>query len=73
MGNLLIYEKANGGWLFFPHFCGSHIFWQHKILSETATMFEQLQKKWKVNGFQLTLILCTFAIGGSATGFAGKK
>ncbi|MBL0358394.1 MAG: hypothetical protein IPP72_16710 [Chitinophagaceae bacterium] len=36
-------------------------------------MFEQLQKKWKVNSLQLALILCTFAIGGSATGFAGKK
>lgn len=36
-------------------------------------MFERLQKKWKVNGLQLTLILCTFAIGGSATGFVGKK
>ena len=36
-------------------------------------MFEQLQKKWKVNTLQLALILCTFAIGGSATGFAGKK
>jgi hypothetical protein len=36
-------------------------------------MFERLQKKWKVNGLQLVLILSTFAIGGSATGFAGKK
>ena len=36
-------------------------------------MFERLQKKWKVGGLQLALILCTFAIGGSATGFAGKK
>jgi formyltetrahydrofolate-dependent phosphoribosylglycinamide formyltransferase len=36
-------------------------------------MFDRLQKKWKVNGLQLALILCTFAIGGSATGFVGKK
>lgn len=36
-------------------------------------MFERLQKKWKVNGLQLALILCTFALGGSATGFVGKK
>ncbi len=36
-------------------------------------MFERLQKKWKVKGLQLALILCTFAIGGSLTGFAGKK
>ncbi len=36
-------------------------------------MFERLQKKWKVGGWQLVLILFTFAIGGSATGFVGKK
>lgn len=36
-------------------------------------MFERLQKKWKVSGLQLLLILCTFAIGGSLTGFVGKK
>ena len=36
-------------------------------------MFERLQKKWKVNNLQLVLILCTFAIGGSATGFIAKK
>lgn len=36
-------------------------------------MFERLQKKWKVGGLQLALIISTFAIGGSLTGFAGKK
>ena len=36
-------------------------------------MFERLQQKWKVNGLQLILILCTFAIGGSLTGYLGKK
>jgi formyltetrahydrofolate-dependent phosphoribosylglycinamide formyltransferase len=36
-------------------------------------MFERLQKKWKVGGLRLFLIICTFAIGGSVTGFAGKK
>ncbi len=36
-------------------------------------MFDRLQKKWKVGGLQLFLILCTFAIGGSLTGFVGKK
>jgi hypothetical protein len=36
-------------------------------------MFERLQQKWKVNGLQLFLILCTFAIGGSLTGYAGRK
>lgn len=36
-------------------------------------MFEKLRRKWNVNALQLTLILCTFAIGGSLTGFIGKK
>jgi hypothetical protein len=36
-------------------------------------MFGRLQKKWKVGGLQLTLIICTFAIGGSVTGFFAKK
>lgn len=36
-------------------------------------MFERLQKKWRVGGFQLALILITFTIGGSLTGFVGKK
>jgi len=35
-------------------------------------MFSRLQQKWKVNGFRLALILCTFAIGGSTTGWLGK-
>ncbi len=36
-------------------------------------MFDRLQKKWRVKGLQLGLILCTFAIGGSLTGFVAKK
>jgi formyltetrahydrofolate-dependent phosphoribosylglycinamide formyltransferase len=36
-------------------------------------MFERLQKKWNVGGLQLALIISTFAIGGSLTGYAGKK
>ena len=36
-------------------------------------MFEKLKKKWKVNSFQLFLIICTFAIGGSATSYVAKK
>ena len=36
-------------------------------------MFQRLQQKWRVNGLQVLLILCTFAIGGSLTGFAAKK
>lgn len=38
-----------------------------------AAMFEKLQQKWKVNGSRLALILCTFAIGGSLTGYAARK
>jgi formyltetrahydrofolate-dependent phosphoribosylglycinamide formyltransferase len=36
-------------------------------------MFEQLQNKWKVSGLKLTIIIVTFAIGGSLTGYTGKK
>jgi formyltetrahydrofolate-dependent phosphoribosylglycinamide formyltransferase len=36
-------------------------------------MFQKLRQKWKVSGPQLALIIITFAIGGSATGFVGKK
>jgi hypothetical protein len=43
------------------------------ILCTFAPMFEKLQRKWGVNGLQLTLILVTFALGGSLCGYAGKK
>jgi len=36
-------------------------------------MFSNLQRKWNVSGVQLALIIITFAIGGSATGFVAKK
>ena len=36
-------------------------------------MFKRLQNKWKVNSLQLVLIICTFAFGGSTTGFIAKK
>jgi len=36
-------------------------------------MFNRLQQKWKVNGLQVALILSTFAIGGSLTGYVGRK
>lgn len=41
--------------------------------SKKQDMFEGLQQKWKVKSGQLALILCTFAIGGSMTGWVGKK
>jgi formyltetrahydrofolate-dependent phosphoribosylglycinamide formyltransferase len=36
-------------------------------------MFDRLKKKWNVNELQLTLIICTFAIGGSITGYTARK
>ena len=36
-------------------------------------MFEKLQNKWKVSAGRLLLILVTFAVGGSLTGYVGKK
>jgi formyltetrahydrofolate-dependent phosphoribosylglycinamide formyltransferase len=35
-------------------------------------MFERLQKKWKVSGTQLVLILCTFAVTGSLTAYISR-
>jgi hypothetical protein len=36
-------------------------------------MFENLQKRWKVNGTQLFLILCVFAITGSTTAYISRQ
>ncbi|HWC53553.1 MAG TPA: phosphoribosylglycinamide formyltransferase [Chitinophagaceae bacterium] len=36
-------------------------------------MFSRLQQKWKVSGGQLAIVLFTFAIGGSLTGYIGRK
>src|SRR5689334_13669115 len=46
---------------------------RHKAPATTNSMFQRLKQKWKVDGVQLLLILCTFAIGGSLTGYAGRK
>lgn len=35
-------------------------------------MFERLKQKWGVNALQLTLILITFAVGGSCCGYLGR-
>ena len=35
-------------------------------------MFNRLQQKWKVGPLQLVLILCTFALGGSLSGYCGR-
>lgn len=44
-----------------------------KLFQFLCTMFNKLQQKWKVNGWQLAAILCTFAIGGSLTGMLGRR
>ncbi len=36
-------------------------------------MLDKLKERWKVNGVDLLLILCTFAIGGSLCGYAGRR
>ena len=36
-------------------------------------MFTKLQQRWKVSGWNLLLILITFALGGSLCGFLGRK
>jgi len=36
-------------------------------------MFKKWKEKWKVSWLQFTLIICTFASGGSLCGYAGRK
>ena len=36
-------------------------------------MFEKLKHRWNVNGFNLVLIIATFALGGSLCGYTGRK
>ena len=36
-------------------------------------MFRKLRDKWGVSALRLFLILCTFAIGGSLSGYATRK
>jgi hypothetical protein len=36
-------------------------------------MLDRLKNRWKASGLKLVLILTTFAVGGSLTGFAGKN
>lgn len=36
-------------------------------------MFEKLKHRWNVNGINLLLIICTFAIGGSLCGIGARK
>jgi formyltetrahydrofolate-dependent phosphoribosylglycinamide formyltransferase len=59
--------------MIFLHFCRSVTVSLFRTLTQTKIMLEQLQKKWKVKGGQLALILFTFAIGGSFTGYVARK
>lgn len=36
-------------------------------------MFKRLQEKWKVNGWQVAIIIVVFALGGSLCGWLGKQ
>lgn len=36
-------------------------------------MFNKLRQKWQVSGWQLLLVICTFALGGSLCGYVGRK
>jgi hypothetical protein len=36
-------------------------------------MLKRLQSRWGVGGWRLLLIIMTFALGGSATGYVGRK
>ena len=38
-----------------------------------ASMFNRLKSKWKVNGGQLFLILCTFAVTGTLTAWISRS
>lgn len=58
--------------MIFMHFCFTeHTYILKKLIVDK--MLNRLQKKWKVNAAQFILIICTFAIGGSITGYAGRK
>jgi hypothetical protein len=72
---MVLFDSSHLWCMFFPEFCSpafSHGC-NRGISASTATMFDKLKNKWKVSGLQLGLIIATFAIGGSLTGFAGKK
>lgn len=36
-------------------------------------MLKKLQEKWKVNAWQLAIIITVFALGGSVCGWLGRK
>ena len=36
-------------------------------------MLQKLRQRWGVSAIRLVLILCTFAVGGSLCGYAGRR
>lgn len=46
---------------------------RHCFLPQICTMFKKLQQKWKVNGTDLALILCTFAVTGTLTAWISRQ
>ena len=51
---------------------------EYKPMNDARTdyfraMLGRLRDKWNVNTVSLILIICTFAIGGSLSGYAGRK
>ena len=36
-------------------------------------MLKHLQERWKIQGVNFFLVICTFAFGGSLCGFTGRK
>lgn len=45
----------------------------HEFLAHFCVMFEKLKQRWQVNGTNMVLIICTFAVGGSLCGYIGRK
>ena len=60
--------------------CGIHSFLGYffrdlalRFASHSKDMLSKLKARWGVNGIGLVLILCTFAVGGSLSGFLAKE
>jgi len=56
--------------IFYLGFRGS---FEQRISSVFLGMFEKLKAKWQVNGVQLFLILCTFAVTGTLTAYISRS
>ncbi|WP_346235985.1 hypothetical protein ABDK00_017765 [Niabella insulamsoli] len=54
------------------NFATAWVFFGGQVLICNYSMFKKLKQKWGVGPLQLTLILFTFAVGGSLSGYAGR-